>query len=148
MRTLLVLTNQPSMAAAIESVLEPGQFQVIVKEHVGEAEFLLGRGAIDATILDADLTGARAIRAIEKLKSYAPACPIVVFTGERQWQWEEDAYVLGVAHVLTKPVRGRMLNNLLTRLFPDHLPPAAPVAPAPLVEKSRGNAAADSVRAL
>jgi signal transduction histidine kinase len=146
MRTLLILTNQSSMAAAIESVLDASQFQVIVKEHVGEAEFLLGRGAIDATILDAELTATRAIRIIEELKSYAPGCPILVYTAERLWQWEEDAYVLGVAHVLTKPVRGRMLNNLLNRLFPDRLPQAAPAAP--VAEAPRAHTANDSVRAL
>lgn len=146
MRTLLVVTSQPAMAAAIGSVLEAGQFQLIVKEHVGEAEFLLGRGAIDATILDAELTGARALRAIEELKSFAPVCPILVFTPDRQWQWEEDAYLLGVAHVLTKPVRGRMLNHLLTRLFPDQALPA--VAVVPVVEKSRPAASYDTVRAL
>ncbi len=118
MRTLLVLTHQPTMSEAIGSVLDPRQFQLIVKETSSAAEFLLGRGAIDATILDVDLKGARAIRAIEELISYAPGCPILVYTGERQWQWEEDAYVLGVNHVLTKPVRGRLLNHLLNRLFP------------------------------
>ncbi len=147
MRTLLILTSQPSMAAAIESVLDPGRFQLIVKEHVGEAEFLLGRGAIDATIVDAELTGAGAIRIIEEVAAYAPGSPILVYAGERQWQWEEDAYVLGVSHVLAKPVRGRMLNHLLTRLFPDHLPQPAPVA-APAFEKIRNVAGNDSVRAL
>ena len=147
MRTLLVLTNQPTMAAAIESVCDSGRFQIIVKEQVGEAEFLLARGAIDATLLDADLTGARAIRAIEELKSYAPGCPIFVYTSERQWQWEEDAYVLGVEHVLPKPVRGRMLNNLLARLFPEDVAPAVPVVVA-ASEHVRAGGAADSIRTL
>ena len=62
MRTLLVLTNQPSLAAAVQAVLDPIKFQLITKEEVAEAEFLLSRGAIDAAILDVELTDTRAIR--------------------------------------------------------------------------------------
>lgn len=122
MRTLLVVTKQPTLAHAIQAVLDPVKFQLITKEVIGEAELLLTRGAIDATILDLELTDTRAIRVIEELKAYGPGCPILLYTGEKQWQWEEDAYLLGVAHVLNKPVRGKLLNNLLDRLFPQYEP--------------------------
>ncbi|MEZ0258867.1 MAG: ATP-binding protein [Chthoniobacter sp.] len=123
MRTLLVITKQLSLAHAVQTVLDPVKFQLITKEAIGEAEFLLSRGAIDATILDAELTDARAIRLIEELKTFAPGCPILIYSGEKQWEWEEDAYLLGVEHILTKPVRGKLLNTLLDRLFPDHEQP-------------------------
>ena len=48
------------MSAAIASVLEAGKFQLITKDDVADAEFLLARGAIDAAILDVELTDARA----------------------------------------------------------------------------------------
>ena len=118
MRTLLIVTRQASMATAIESVLDAGQFQVIVKPDVADAEFLLVRGAIDAVIIELELTETRAIRAIAEVKNFAPSCPIIVYTGAKQWEWEEDAYLHGVQHVLTKPVRGKLLNTLLQRLFP------------------------------
>jgi len=118
MRTLLVITRQPSIAHAVQTVLDPVKFQLITKEAIGEAEFLLSRGAIDATILDAELTDARAIRLIEEVKSFAPGCPILMYAGEKQWEWEEDAYLQGVQHVLTKPIRGKLLQSLLNRLFP------------------------------
>src|SRR6478609_11818261 len=132
MRTLLVITKQGSLASAVQTVLDPIKFQLITKEAVGEAEFLLSRGAIDATILDVELTDTRAIRAIEELRSFAPGGPILIYSGDKQWEWEEDAYLLGVEHVLTKPVRGKLLNTLLDRLFPNHEPPKAmmPVSPA------------------
>ena len=119
MRTLLVITRQPTLSAAVASVLDPVKFQIITKDAVGEAEFLLSRGAIDAAILDVELTDARAVRMIVEMKTFAPDCPILVYTGEKQWEWEEDAYLLGVAHVLTKPVRGKLLNTLLDRMFPE-----------------------------
>ena len=119
MRTLLVITKQPSLAAAVASVLDPQKFQIIVKEAVGEAEILLSRGAIDATILDVELTDARAVRLIEEMKAFASGCPIFIYAADKEWEWEEDAYLLGVAHVLAKPVRGKLLNTLLDRMVPD-----------------------------
>src|SRR4030095_3877594 len=118
MRTLLVVTKQPSLAAAIQALLDPLKFQLIVKETVDETEMLLARGAIDATVLDTDLMDTRAIRTIETLISFAPSCPLIVYAGNKQWEWEEDAYLVGVAHVLNKPVRGKLLNTLLDRMFP------------------------------
>ncbi|MEA3207718.1 MAG: hypothetical protein QOE70_775 [Chthoniobacter sp.] len=149
MRTLLVLTKQPSLAAAIKAVLDPLKFQFICKDEVGEAEFLLTRGAIDAVILDVKLTDTRAIRTIEQIKGFTAGCPIIVYAGPKPPEWEEDAYLLGVEHVLTKPVRGKLLNNLLKRLFPGPEPlPAAQSSGAPLIGSSGTRSAVDQVRAL
>jgi len=113
----LILTKQPSLAAAIQSVLDQARYQVVTKEDVWDAESLLTRGAIDASILDVELTDSRAMRLIEEMKNCAPACPILIFTGTKNTEWEEDAYLLGVAHILTKPVRSKLLNTLLDRCF-------------------------------
>jgi hypothetical protein len=42
---------------------------------------------------------------LEKLRRRAPRCPILIYTGAKQWEWEEEAYLHGAAHVLAKPVR-------------------------------------------
>jgi signal transduction histidine kinase/DNA-binding NarL/FixJ family response regulator len=148
MRTLLILTRQPALAAAIQAVLDPAQYQVVTKEDAWEAESLLSRGAIDATVLDLELTDVRAIRVIEEVKRAAPNCPLIVYAGAKQWEWEEDAYMLGVSHVLTKPVRAKLLNTLLERTLhrPEEKAPSpetAAAAPARAVQN--GN---DPVRAL
>ena len=46
-----------------------------------------------------------------------PSVPIIIYTGAKQWEWEEEAYLQGATHVLTKPVRLRMLTALLDRLW-------------------------------
>ncbi len=115
MRTLLVLSRHGLLSQAIESVLDSTRYQVITKEDVWEAESLLSRGAIDAAILDIELTNANAIRAITEIREAAPRCPLLVYTSAKQSEWEEDAYTLGVAHVLAKPVRAKLLNTLLDR---------------------------------
>jgi len=149
MRTLLVVTKQPSLTTAIQAVLDPVKFQFITKENVGDAEMLLARGAIDGTILDLDLLGAPSIQTIETLKSFAPSSPIVVYAGQKQWQWEEDAYLAGVAHVLDKPVRGKLLSTLLERMFPAPEARAAPVSQSGAgFDSSAGRHYNEQVRAL
>src|SRR4051794_16520396 len=149
MRTLLVVTQQAATATAFASTLDAAQFQLIVKEDVADAEFLLTRDAIDAAILDLDLTDARATRAIQQLKSFAPGCPILVYATTKQWEWEEDAYLQGVQHVLTKPIRGKLLSTLLNRLFPVHESKPAPMLlEADPAERGRPRGGNDSFRSL
>lgn len=150
MRTILLLTNQPSFASAVQAVLDPAEFQLICKLDIGEAEFLLSRGAVDAALLDLKLTDNRAVRTIEQVMQAAPGCPVIVYAHAKQREWEEDAYLLGVEHVLDKPLRGKLLTNLLARLFPSNAPstallaPAAITAPPPAAPRST----ADQMRAL
>ena len=124
MKTLLILTRQPSMSSAIQSVLDLQRYQIVTKQDARDADSLLLRGVIDATILDADLTDVKAVRSIEEIRKSAPDCPILIYAGAKQWEWEENAYLLGVEHVLMKPVRAKMLNMLLDRVFkePEHKP--------------------------
>jgi CheY-like chemotaxis protein len=94
---------------------------------VDEAEPLLTHGLIDGCLVDVELSNVQGIWPIEKLRRRLPNCPVFVFTGSKQWEWEEEAYLHGVAQVLTKPVRARLLNTLLERTWAI---PRAPVAPA------------------
>src|ERR1700722_15206206 len=138
MISLLIVTKMPQVGMAIKSVLDPGKYQIITKEDVWEAESLLARGAIDITILDVELTDIRGIRMIEELKSVGPKCPMLVYTSAKQPEWEEDAYLAGVAHILSRPIRGKILNMLLDRVLAarptEHETveiPRAPKDPAP-----------------
>ncbi|HWB58424.1 MAG TPA: ATP-binding protein [Chthoniobacteraceae bacterium] len=148
MRTLLILTKQPLLAAAIQAVLDQSKYQIVAKEDIWEAESLLTRGAIDATILDVELTDVRAVRLIEELKNCAPGCPIIVYTGAKQNEWEEDAYMQGVSHVLAKPVRGKLLNMLLDRCFQDADKKAAAPESAPAPAPARQSKTVDHMRGL
>jgi signal transduction histidine kinase/DNA-binding NarL/FixJ family response regulator len=130
MHTVLVITPQSSFASAIEAALDPGAYRVIAKEDSVSAGSLLGRGAVDAIILDVEHANGSAIRSIEEVRSLDPDCPLIVFAGYGPRNWEEEAYLLGTAHVLEKPVRARLLVNLLGRAFSGNRQPPV-VAPMP-----------------
>ncbi len=126
MKTLLVLAQHPDFAEAVRAAIRPEEYRMIHRLNLEEAEPLLIHGATDACLIDVESASVQSLWTIEKIRRRLPACPVLVFTGMRPWEWEEEAYLHGVAHVLAKPVRGRLLNAILERL--PSAPLRAPVA--------------------
>ncbi len=146
MKTLLVLAEHPDFAEAIRAGVNPENYRVIARTGLDEAEPLLEHGLAEACIVDVELNGVREIWFLEKLRRKAPRCPVIIYTSAKQSEWEEDAYLQGVTHVLTKPVRGRMLTALLDRLWLTPAatrppPPALPPLPLPTVKSVEVGAA-------
>jgi nitrogen-specific signal transduction histidine kinase/CheY-like chemotaxis protein len=134
MKTILVLSSHPDFADIIRASLEPEQYRVIHRLNVDEAEPLLEHDLAGACILDVNLMGVEGVWVIERLRRHAAKKPIIAYTSDNQAEWEEKAFLHGVTHVLTKPVRRQLLNSLLERLWnvPASPPPRpAPPAPAP-----------------
>src|ERR1700744_6091098 len=104
MRTVLVIAPNPSLAAAVREALGP-DYRVIENNTLREEELRLTAVAVDLCIFDVDLTSVEPIRQIELLPRVLPQCPIILYTSDSQRGWVEDAYLLGVSHVLKKPVR-------------------------------------------
>ena len=80
MRTLLILSKLRAFPASVEAGADFSKYQLIVKEDLRAAESLLTRGAIDAVILDLELTDVNAIRLIEQVREAAPEAPLIVVT--------------------------------------------------------------------
>lgn len=138
MKTLLVLAQHPGLAEAIRAAVNPEQYRIVHRTGFEESEPLLVHGLVQAGIVDVELTSVQGVWILEKLHRRAPKIPLIIYTGAKQWEWEEEAYLQGAAHVLTKPVRGRLLNALLERLWNEPAPRPMPVlAPAPRQEVSR-----------
>ncbi|HXF09348.1 MAG TPA: ATP-binding protein [Desulfuromonadaceae bacterium] len=123
MRTVLVLSSHPDFAETIRVSLNPEQYRIVHRLGVEEAEPLLTHDLASVCILDIDLMGVEGVWAIERLRRRTAKLPLIAYTAFSQSEWEEEAFLHGVTHVLTKPVRGRLLNSLLERLW------AAPTAP-------------------
>ena len=146
MKTLLVLAEHPDFATAIRAAVNPEQYRIVARTALEEAEPLLEHGLVDACIVDVELRSAREVWFLEKIRRKAPRCPVVLYTGAKQPEWEEEAYLQGVSHVLTKPVRGRLLTALLERL--PLSPSAAPVSlPLPPVAEPQTSQAFEAAPA-
>ena len=129
MRTLLVLAPHPKLPEDLRSGLNPEKYRIIHRTGLEDAEPLLGHGLMDACVLDVELMNVQGIWQLEKLHRRAVKCPVIIYTGPGQSDWEEEAYLQGATHVLSKPVRIRMLNALLDRLWEST--PGEPVAIIP-----------------
>ncbi|MGA2029431.1 MAG: ATP-binding protein [Verrucomicrobiota bacterium] len=130
MKTLLVLAAHPDFAEAIRAGLNPEEHRVVHRVSFEEAEPLLAHGLVGACILDVELLGVQGVWVIEKIRRRDSKCPIIAYTSATRSEWEEEAYMHGVTHVLTKPVRARLLTSLLERLWV--VPQRAVQTPLPL----------------
>ena len=129
MKTILVLSSHPDFAEKIRASLNPEQYRVVHRLGVEEAEPLLTHGLAAACILDVDVMGLEGVWVIERLRRRTIKLPVIAYTASSQSEWEEEAFLHGVTHVLTKPIRGRLLNSLLERLW--SAPVARAAAPCP-----------------
>src|SRR5665213_1552662 len=116
MKTILVLSPHPDFAEAIRTSLSPEEYRVVHRLNVEEGEPLLVHGLVGTCILDADLLGVESVWVIERLRRRDAKTPIIAYASNTQSDWEEEAFLRGVTHILTKPVRPRLLNSVLERL--------------------------------
>jgi nitrogen-specific signal transduction histidine kinase/CheY-like chemotaxis protein len=131
MRTILVLSSHPDFAETIRASLSPEQYRVVYRLTVDEAEPLLTHGMAGACIIDVDLMGVEGVWIIERLRRRDAKSPIIAYTSDNQSEWEEEAFLHGVTHVLTKPIRSRLLNVLLERIWNAPAQRAVPMASSP-----------------
>ncbi|HEU5395547.1 MAG TPA: ATP-binding protein [Verrucomicrobiae bacterium] len=133
MKTILVLSPHPDFAEAIRTALSPEQYRIVHRVSVEEAEPLLTHNLAGVCVIDVDLMGVEGVWVIERLRRRDSKSPIIAYTEYSDSAWEEEAFLHGVTHVLTKPVRARLLNSLLDRLNRTQAQrPPAPMVPAPL----------------
>lgn len=122
MKTLLVLSSHPEMADSIRAGLNPESYRIIHRTGQDEADPMLAHGLAHGVIVDIEFNGVQNIWLIERLRRRNTRCPIIVYTGAKQSEWEEEAYLRGASHVLSKPVRPRALDALLERMFAAAVP--------------------------
>src|ERR1017187_10877883 len=106
MKTILVLSAHPDFVETIRAGLNSEQYRLVHRLGVEEAEPLLTHGLAAACILDIDPMGVEGIWVIERLRRRNARLPIIAYTADSQSEWEEEAFLRGVTHVLTKPIRG------------------------------------------
>ena len=132
MKSILVLSNNPRFAEAIRESLDATHYRIVHRLTVDESEPLLTHGLVTACILDADLMDVQLVWAVDRLRRYDAKAPVIVYVSVSESFLQEEAFLHGVTHVLTKPVSGRLLNNLLERLNTvpaSRIPPATHSAP-------------------
>lgn len=115
MKTVCAISNHPELSGMLKSVLPAGEFRVIAQEEWSDDLARVTGAILDVIALEVDLTGVDSIRLLDKIRNRLPNCPVYIFAGQRQPDWEEEAYLHGAKHVFIKPVRGRLVLELFSR---------------------------------
>lgn len=114
-RSLLVLAEHPQLVEGVRAALRSPGDRLIHRTTFEHAEPFLATGSVNAVIYDWESNPTRAFWVLERVRQMAPECPVIVVAEEGQRDWEEEAYLKGAAHVLTRPLRPRLFNALLDR---------------------------------
>jgi len=130
MKTILVLSSHPDFAEMVRAGLNPELYRVVHRLNVEEAEPLIVHGLAAACVIDLDLTEVDGVWVIERFRRYDAKTPLLAYSSENPSGWEEEAFLHGVTHILAKPVRPRLLNALLERLW--NAPATRHPAPTPV----------------
>jgi len=118
MKTVLVLSSSPAFPETISAGLGSSVFKVVHRIDFRQAEPLLRAGMIELAIVDIEGDAIQTTWTLEQLRRISPRSPIIACVStQNHGEAEEDAYLQGASHVLTKPVRVRALSALVERLL-------------------------------
>ncbi len=118
MKTLVALSPGKGFADALEAALPGDAWRVIHHTHPMEKGLLAVPGAVDVVIAECQLTDVLPIRLAETLRKLQPGMPVIFYSDEQRQEWVEEAYLAGVSYVLPKPIRHRLLAEMLDRVMP------------------------------
>jgi signal transduction histidine kinase/DNA-binding response OmpR family regulator len=117
MRTVLVITADEGVARVVRDALSTDLYRVVPVQSPQLPEGLDRPGMVDAILLDADLDPRQPCKLISRLRRQLPDCALIVLATAQQGDWVEEAWTLGITHLLAKPLRGRVASTLLERLW-------------------------------
>lgn len=142
MTTVLIIAPNAALAEKLSSELSADRFKIVHRTDVEDAEPVLVRGLAQACLLDADLQGVQDLWLLDKISPLIGRGVLIVCSNSPTTEWQNQAYLRGVTHVLPKLPSGRVLEAILARegevsaapavaaVPPVELAPVAPLAAA------------------
>ncbi len=125
---ILVVDDEPTMRAFITRVIKDA-FGIAAESAASAEEGLkkIGGGAFDLILADIILPGLNGIEFLAQAKRKAPGLKAVMITGFPSSERQEQAFRLGAAYFLTKPLEIATLVKVVGELL--ELAPRAGGAP-------------------
>jgi two-component system NtrC family response regulator len=134
MPAILIVDDDAALRDGIAETLSDLGHRAEQAEH-GEAALLrLGRGGIDAVLLDLRMPGLDGMEVLRRIRARPDAPPVAVLTAVPTAGNTIEAMRLGAVDHLAKPVGRADLAALLARMLPSGAVTAAPPVPASAAE--------------
>ena len=110
---LLVVDDEPIVAAVIRRVAEPAGFEVLTCGSATEAIAMLARRPADLAFIDLRLPDRSGIDLLRQIRDTVPACEVVLISGFATIDSAVEAVKVGARDYLTKPLDFPRLTALL-----------------------------------
>jgi len=122
-KTVLVVDDDPSVRAALESILISHGYQVMTAANGRKALDIIAGDQPAIVLADVNMPELEGIELLKNLRRLYPVIPVVIMSGDELGQkFLHAARVLGAKDVLTKPFTSSELVVMLNRIDADENP--------------------------
>jgi two-component system, OmpR family, response regulator len=118
MAKILVIDDDAQDRELVTAVLEERGYEVISAENGRTGLLLCHRGGFDAVVLDLDMPDIDGRSVLQQLRTLHPALPVVVFSGCRAEDVEEELLDKGATAFIRKAFALHQLGPALQEVLP------------------------------
>jgi two-component system alkaline phosphatase synthesis response regulator PhoP len=127
MKRVLVVEDEPTIAAGLEDSLQAEGYLVEVVDDGPEAEARAAAGGFDLVLLDVMLPGKDGFAVCRSLRQAGIRVPIIILTAKGQEADKVLGLDLGADDYVTKPFSARELHSRIKAVIRRHEEPHVPV---------------------
>jgi two-component system, OmpR family, response regulator len=118
MATILVIDDDARDRELLSTVLEERGYDVIVADNGGTGLMLCHRRNPDAVVLDLHMPGIDGRSLLQQLRTLHPSLPVVVFSGHRTEEVEQEMLNKGATAFIQKAFSLHQLGLALQEVLP------------------------------
>jgi len=112
---ILVIDDEPAVAAVIAEALRDEGHEVLVATGGEEALQVIAHGRPEAVFLDIVMPGMDGVETLRRIRTNSPDLPVIILSGWASPRQLDEARRLGVCDVMRKPVALKTLSSALAR---------------------------------
>lgn len=117
MAKVLVIDDEPSIRALLESLLRPQGYDVILAENGWKGLQLYRQDHPDVILLDLNMPELDGVTVLKQIRASDHKQPVIVLTGDTDLETERQVRALGVSEFIAKGSSLHLLGDTLKRLL-------------------------------
>ena len=112
---VLVVDDEPQVVGVVREMLEHFGYEATVVSNADAAIVLMATFRPHVVLLDLQLGGMSGLEALRYLRQHHAVVPVIVITGNIEYEMARQARAVGAYDVIGKPFSLTALRSLLTR---------------------------------
>ena len=119
MAKILVIDDESGIRDLLDTILRRKGYDVVLAESGRKGLELFRRERPDVIVLDLKMPGMDGLTVLQQVRSLNPKQPVIILTGARTAEAEQQARALGVTEFVEKEFSLHLLGDSLKRLLND-----------------------------